>query len=190
MQALPDREPAALLPMMAASEHVVADYQTTRLSLKGHPVGFLRAAFAARGLVACAGLDLPDATEVKTAGVVLTRQRPGTGTICFITLEDETGVANLVVTPPVFERYRKVIMSARLIEVHGRVQRAAEAREVIHVLAHRLIDRSAGLRGLADPELDLEGLLYGGETPVRKRAHRPAVHPRNVRIMPPSRDFH
>ena len=190
VQALPEREPAALLPMMAASEHVVADYQTTRLSLKGHPVGFLRAAFAARGLVACAGLDLPDATEVKTAGVVLTRQRPGTGTICFITLEDETGVANLVVTPPVFERYRKVIMSARLIEVHGRVQRAAEAREVIHVLAHRLIDRSAGLRGLADPELDLEGLMYGAETPGRKRAHRPAVHPRNVRIMPPSRDFH
>jgi error-prone DNA polymerase len=184
---LPDREPLAVLPSMSAGEHVAADYRATRLSLKGHPMGFLRDAFARRGLVTCAGLDLPDAVAVKAAGVVLTRQRPGTGVICFITLEDETGVANLVVTPRVFEQHRKVIMSARLIEVHGRIQRAAEAPEVIHVLAHRLIDRTAALRALTEPDLELGPALDGGG---RVRPHTPPIHPRNVRVMPPSRDFH
>ena len=173
---------------------MVADYQTTRLSLKGHPMGFLRAGFTRRGVVSCAQvMTLKDASPVSTSGVVLVRQRPGTGVVCFITLEDETGVANLVVLPQVFERYRREIMSARLLEAHGRIQRAEEAAEVVHVLVHRLVDRSEALRALAEPELDLKPLLARSDEVARNAPVGPprnAVHPRNVRVMPPSRDFH
>ncbi len=191
---LPDPEAPVPLPHMALSEHVVADYQTTRLSLKGHPMGFLRDGFAGRGVVACAQvMGLKDASPVSTAGVVLVRQRPGTGVVCFITIEDETGVANLVVLPEVFERYRREIMSARLLEAHGRIQRTEQAEEVVHVLVHRLIDRSAALRALAEPELDLKPLLARSDEVARNRpmGQTPTpVHPRQVRVMPPSRDFH
>jgi error-prone DNA polymerase len=191
---LPDLEAQPGLPTMALSEHVVADYQTTRLSLKGHPMGFLRQGFAARAVIPCAQVaTLRDGAKVATAGVVLVRQRPGTGVVCFITIEDETGVANLVVLPQVFERYRKVIMSARLIEVQGHIQRTEQAAEVVHVLAHRLIDRSPALRTLAEPQLDLKHLLAFGDEVVKNGpggSRRPAAHPREVRVMPPSRDFH
>jgi error-prone DNA polymerase len=180
---------------MALSEHVVADYQTTRLSLKGHPMGFLRQEFASRGVIPCVGVArLRDSAKVATAGVVLVRQRPGTGVVCFITIEDETGVANLVVLPEVFEKFRKVIMSARLIEVHGRIQRTEQAEEVVHVLAHKLVDRSASLRALAEPQLDLKHLLSPTDEVVKNGPggsnRRVAAHPREVRVMPPSRDFH
>ena len=191
---LPDIEPVAHLPQMAPSEHVVADYQTTRLSLKAHPMSFLRPSFATRGITTCADLArLRDSEAASVAGVALVRQRPGNGLVCFVTLEDETGIANLVILPKVFDQFRKIIMSARLLEAHGRIQRAPDAPEVIHVLVHRLVDRSAGLRGLADPQLDLGDLMFGGDVPGgrpghdRRHAHS---HPRNVRIMPKSRDFH
>jgi error-prone DNA polymerase len=184
---LPDTEILPRLPVMGLGEHVAADYQTTRLSLKGHPMGLLRATFAARRVRPCADLiDLREGADVAVAGVVLMRQRPGTGVICFITLEDETGVANLVVVPEVFARYRKTIMSARLIEVRGRVQRAQEGKEVIHILAHRLIDRGADLRTLAEPQLEL-GLTPSLDKIAPNQGGR---HPRDVRILPPSRDFH
>ncbi len=178
---------------MALSEHVVADYQTTQLSLKGHPVEFLRQGFAAAGLVACAQtLGMKDASPVSTAGVVLVRQRPGTGVVCFITIEDETGVANLVVLPEVFGRYRREIMSARLLEVHGRIQRTDQAAEVVHVLVHRLVDRSEALRALAEPELDLKPRLARSDEVTRTPLGQTPtpMHPRQVRVMPPSRDFH
>ena len=191
---LPESEAPVPLPHMALSEHVVADYQTTRLSLKGHPMGFLRQGFAARGVVACAQvMGLKDASPVSIAGVVLVRQRPGTGVVCFITLEDETGVANLVVLPEVFERYRREIMSARLLEAHGRIQRTEQAEEVVHVLVHRLVDRSSALRALVEPELDLKPLLARSDEVARNRplGQTPTpIHPRQVRIVPPSRDFH
>jgi error-prone DNA polymerase len=179
---------------MAASEHVIADYQTTRLSLKGHPMGFLREALAAEGVASCEAVAaMRDSAAVACAGVVLMRQRPGTGVVCFMTIEDETGVANLVVMPKVFERYRKVVMGARLILVQGRIQRSPEG--IVHVLAHRLVDRSAALRRLAEPELPLKALLANADEVVKngpggsaRGAH--ASHPRNVRILPPSRDFH
>ena len=199
LKALPDPEPSTALPAMALSEHVVADYQTTRLSLKAHPMSFLRAGFAARRVTCCRDLaTLADGAKVVVAGVVLVRQRPGTGVVCFITLEDETGVANLVVLPGEFERFRKEIMSARLLEAHGRIQRAPEAPEVVHVRVERLVDRSSALRTLSEPELDLGPMLARSDevaknrpTGVDRRDPPPlAVHPRNVRIMPPSRDFH
>ena len=186
LASLPDMEATPELPVMGLGEHVAADYQTTRLSLKGHPMGMLRGVFDGRGIRPCADLArMREAASVAVAGVVLMRQRPGNGLVCFITLEDETGVANLVVMPQVFDRFRKVIMSARLIEVHGRVQRTDQAAEVVHVLAARLVDRTADLQALTQPELDL-----GPSAPARKPPPRHAGHPRDVRILPASRDFH
>jgi error-prone DNA polymerase len=169
-------EHIAPLPLMPLSEHVLADYQTTRLSLKGHPTQFLRAGFAAEGIVSCQGVgDLPDGAAVRCAGVVLVRQRPGEGTAIFITLSDETGVCNVVIWESIFKHFRKEVMGSRLLLVEGKVQKSSEG--VIHLMADNLIDRSADLR-----------LLSGEAMPQHKPAH--GGHPRNVRILPASRDFH
>ena len=103
------------LPQMPICEHVVADYQTTRLSLKAHPMSFLRKSMIKQGYRSAASLsDMHNGQSVKLAGIVLIRQRPGSAKgVCFITLEDETGVANLVVWPKVMKAFRKVIMRAR-----------------------------------------------------------------------------
>jgi error-prone DNA polymerase len=186
----PGPESPLTLPEMALSEHVVADYQSTRLSLKGHPVGFLRADFAAEGVAPCAALaGMKDAAPVTCAGVVLVRQRPGAGIVCFMTIEDETGVANLVVLPKVFDRYRKVVMGARLVVAVGRIQ---STDGVVHLLVHKLIDRSAELRRLSEPELPLLGPspLVGPSPDSQLKRPAYAGHPRDVRILPASRDFH
>jgi error-prone DNA polymerase len=168
-------ENIAPLPTMPLSEHVLADYQTMRLSLKAYPTQFLRPRFDAEGISSCKGVgDLKDGASVRCAGVVLVRQRPGEGTTCFITLSDETGVCNVVVWERIFDCFRKEIMGARLLLVEGKVQKSPEG--VVHLMAERLIDRSADLR-----------LLAGQDLPSPKPVHH---HPRDVRILPPSRDFH
>ena len=168
------------LPRMPLSEEVVADYQTQRLSLKAHPLSFLRASLDARGFIRAIDLRRrKHRTMVDVAGVVLIRQRPGSAKgVVFITLEDETGVVNLVVWPDAFERYRKVAMGARLMEVRGRVE---YDDEVLHVIAQHLTDATSALLALSD---DLAAPPVAG-------AHG---HPRDVRViprvLPPSRDFH
>jgi error-prone DNA polymerase len=160
---------------MAQSREVVADYQSLRLSLKGYPTQFLRPLFQTEGIISCAGLaELPDGANARVAGVVLVRQRPGEGTAIFITLSDETGVANLVLWESVFPRFRKEVMGARLLLAEGKVQKSPEG--VLHLMVEHLTDRSADLRR-----------LYEDETPLPAPTHR---HPRDVRILPPSRDFH
>jgi error-prone DNA polymerase len=145
-------EPQVTLPIMPLSEHVVNDYRTLRLSLKAHPMSFLRAAIMREGILSCADLKRTrDGARVSVAGVVLVRQRPGSAAgVVFMTIEDETGVANSVIWPKVLERMRKVVMGARLVVVHGRVQRH---EDIIHVVAERLEDRSDWLR-LLDEEAD------------------------------------
>jgi error-prone DNA polymerase len=145
-------EPHVLLPIMPLSEHVVNDYRTLRLSLKAHPMSFLRARIARENILSCADLKRTrDGARVSVAGVVLVRQRPGSAAgVVFMTIEDETGVANSVIWPKVLERMRKVVMGARLVVVHGRVQRH---EDIIHVVAARLEDRSDWLR-LLDEEAD------------------------------------
>ena len=192
------------LPQMPLSEEVVTDYQTTRLSLKAHPLSFLRASLAERGFVrACELRDRKFRSMVQIAGLVLIRQRPGSAKgVCFITLEDETGVANLVVWPDVMEKQRRVIMGARLMEVRGRVE---YDDEVIHVIAHHMTDATDTLYGLADDllaspvaradhvssplnsrkPLTVKPRDLHGERPLPARGH-----PRNLRILPKSRDFH
>ena len=145
-------EPHVTLPIMPLSEHVVNDYRTLRLSLKAHPMSFLRAPIASEGILSCADLKRTrDGARVSIAGVVLVRQRPGSAAgVVFMTIEDETGVANSVIWPKVLERMRKVVMGARLVVVHGRIQRH---EDIIHVVAERLEDRSGWLR-LLDEEAD------------------------------------
>jgi error-prone DNA polymerase len=173
-------EHIAPLPLMPLPEHVLADYQTTRLSLKGYPTQFLRAGFDAEGITSCKGVgDLPDGAFACCAGVVLVRQRPGEGNAVFITLSDETGVCNVVVWARTFDRFRKEVMGSRLLLAEGKVQKSPEG--VIHLMAENLIDRSANLR-----------LLTGAAMPRHKPvySHVKGRHPRDVRVLPPSRDFH
>jgi error-prone DNA polymerase len=196
---LPD-EQAAPLPEMPLPEQVVADYQTVRLSLKGHPMEFLRAMFTRERVVSCAEIShANNGRRVKCAGVVLVRQRPGSAKgVVFMTLEDETGIANIVVWPKVMERYRKEVMGARLIEVDGYIQSSPE--KVVHLVAGKLTDRSADLMHLANDALVPRHPLPRVPAPAEplnddRRDHpdSPAQkirHPRNVRILPRSRDFH
>ncbi|MGY3239333.1 MULTISPECIES: error-prone DNA polymerase [unclassified Bradyrhizobium] len=193
-------EQAKPLPVMPRPEQVVADYQTIRLSLKGHPMEFLREAFTRERIVACKEISHEnERRRVRCAGVVLVRQRPGSASgVVFMTLEDETGIANVVVWPKVMEQYRKEVMGARLIEVQGYIQSSPE--KVTHLIAQRMIDRSHDLVGLADDALSRKHPLPAGATVVEPLNEDPRAltdmpaqkirHPRNVRILPPSRDFH
>ncbi len=193
-------ENAKPLPDMPLPEQVVADYQTIRLSLKGHPMEFLRPMFSSEGVIACTGVCHDrDRQYVRCAGVVLVRQRPGSAKgVVFMTLEDETGIANIVVWPKVMERFRKEVMGARLILVEGYIQSSPE--QVTHLVAQRLFDRSRDLVGLANDALNRKPPVPAGPALVeplnddrRDHPQSPAQkirHPRNVRILPPSRDFH
>ena len=209
------------LPRMPLSEEVVTDYQTTRLSLKAHPMAFLRPELAERGFVrACDLRSRKFRSTVHVAGVVLIRQRPGSAKgVCFITLEDETGVINLVVWPDLKERQRTVVMGARLMEVRGWVE---YDDEVIHVIAQHMTDASDQLYKLSDDMLNApvaradhvqsplpskfgprDELAEGKDDPYKppvepwqepsphsKECGFTGGHPRDVRIIPKSRDFH
>ena len=178
---------ATRLPVMPLSEEVVADYQTQRLSLKAHPLAFLRADLAERGFVRAADLRARKFhAGVLVAGVVLIRQRPGSAKgVCFITLEDESGVANIVIWPDLMEKQRKVIMGARLMEVRGRVE---YDDEVVHVIATHLTDATTALHALSDDLLPHHPDRADHVTrPLQGSRHG---HPRDVQIIPKSRDFH
>jgi error-prone DNA polymerase len=182
-------EPDARLPVMRLPEHVVADYQTVRLSLKGHPMQFLRELLTAEGIRCCAdSVALSDGAWTRTAGIVLVRQRPGSAAgVVFMTIEDETGITNVVVWPKLTERYRKEVMGARLILIEGRIQRSPEG--VVHLVAQRLHDRSGELSRLSEAPVPKFPLSRADEI-IHPQRERTPNHPRNVRIIPRSRDFH
>lgn len=135
------------LPEMMLSEHVVHDYASTSLSLKAHPVSFVREKLQMLHIASTAGLGhLHDGDPIKVAGLVLVRQRPGTAKgICFVTIEDETGTANLVVFPNIFQEFRKEVLQSRLLMVEGKLQIEGE---VIHVIVNRCYDLSKLLQHL------------------------------------------
>jgi error-prone DNA polymerase len=151
-------------------------------------------------VIACSSVsDARDRQYVRCAGVVLVRQRPGSAKgVVFMTLEDETGIANIVVWPKTMERFRKEVMGSRLVLVEGTIQSSPE--KVVHLVAERLIDRSGDLLDLSDNMSCQKHALPAGATVVeplnddrREHPDNPAQkirHPRNVRILPPSRDFH
>jgi error-prone DNA polymerase len=184
MKELPPEETAPL-PVMPLSEHVLADYQTLRLSLKGYPMQFLREAFD--GVKTCAEVEAArDGSAVRCAGVVLVRQMPGDAGVVFITLSDETGITNVVVWPALVEKFRRDIMGARLLLVEGKVQKSDN---VVHLVAERIFDRSQELDRLSEDSVRpfqgrLEDIAY------QRPDSRSPRHPRNVRVLPKSRDFH
>ncbi len=143
------KETQVPLPFMTASQGVAEDYRTTSLSLKAHPIDFFREDLAAMGAVPCAALKTArDRRRLSLGGLVLVRQRPGTAKgVVFLTLEDETGIANLVVWRDAFEANRRLVMGASFLVVHGQVQKEGE---VIHVVAERFTDLSHRLSELRD----------------------------------------
>ena len=184
-------EPAVALPAMAEGEQVVEDYRTLRLSLRAHPLSFLRERLVARGVLpAEALLRAQDGDRAATAGLVLVRQRPGSAKgVIFMTLEDETGTVNIVVWPNILEKYRPAVLGGRLVLVRGRVQRAGE---IVHLVAAHLEDLTHWLdlltpdEGAVQPSPDSAG---AGPRGARRLAASPARHPRNQRVIPNSRDF-
>jgi error-prone DNA polymerase len=181
-------EPEIALPAMPLSEHVAADYQVTRLSLKDHPMTFLRDLFRCEGVLSCAEISAGrNGARVKAAGVVLCRQRPGKGNAVFITIEDETGIANALLWERLMRTQRRAVMASRLMVIEGVIQRSREG--VVHLMATRIHDRTAELDRLTNDHPPQPQLSYSDEIahPQMPRGHG---HPRNVRILPRSRDFH
>ena len=136
------------MPAAELGEEVSDDYRFLRLSLKAHPLALLRETLGERGNVPAERLaKLANGKRVTVAGLVLVRQRPGTAKgVVFATLEDETGVANIIVWPPVFERYRRTVLSSRLLVVNGTLQREGL---VTHIIAKHVTDLSCLLDLLA-----------------------------------------
>jgi error-prone DNA polymerase len=173
-------ETIAPLPPMPLSEHVIADYQSLRLSLKAYPTQFLREMFTREAIMSCAEVGAGrDGERARVAGIVLVRQMPGTAGVVFITLSDETGICNVVVWPSMFARFRKEAMGARLLLVEGKIQRSPEG--VVHLVAEKMIDRTGDLSRLSEDEPQRRSTAADNEL------HR---HPRQVRVLPKSRDFH
>ena len=165
---MPELEPDAGLPAMPPGQQVVEDYRHLHLSLKAHPVSFLRAAFEARGILRHERLaQLPSGRRVTVGGLVLVRQRPGTAKgVIFATLEDETGIANVIVWPQVFETFRSVVLGARLISVTGKLQNASN---VIHVVADEIEDLTPLLRRLSDDSVLVDAAASPGEAMPKGR---------------------
>ena len=199
----PDAEPAMALTPMTAGREVVEDYRSTGLSLRHHPVSFLRPELAARRIVCCADLTtIRDGKRVEIAGIILVRQRPGSARgVLFITIEDETGHANLILWPSVFEAQRRLVLSAGMLACRGKLQREGE---VIHVIAEHLTDlsdllHSVGERNEAFPLIQGRGdeAKHGGSPDQReKKVSRPrdiyapdmtTVRGKGIKV--PTRDF-
>jgi error-prone DNA polymerase len=137
------REPAVALALMSEGSEVVEDYAAVKLSLRAHPLAFLRPELERRGMVRCGDLArMKDGARVAVAGIVLIRQKPGKGNVTFITLEDETGIANAILWQRVFDAHRRIVMSAPMIAVCGVLQREGE---VIHIVSERIEDHGAML---------------------------------------------
>jgi error-prone DNA polymerase len=199
---LTDHEPEMQLPSMPLGAHVVHDYRSLSLSLKAHPVSFLRGRLAAEGAIPNERLQiLGNGRRVSVAGLVLIRQRPGTArNVIFMTIEDETGVANIVVWDRIFKRFRPQVMGARFVRIDGKLQSASG---VIHVVAERIVDLSARLGILLQEHSLMEAPGQPGPAmegaPIRADP-RPARPPAEAdplpgrasaaAVMPKGRNFH
>jgi error-prone DNA polymerase len=166
---------------------VVEDYRTKGLSLRAHPLAFLRQSLEERGYLPCAALrETPDGRPVAIAGLVLVRQMPGSAKgVMFITLEDEAESANLIVWPSVFEKNRRTILSASMLGCRGKVQRASD---VIHLIVEQLTDLTADLRTVSglDTAFPLvpgrgDEAKHGGHGPD-SREPRPVTKPRDIYV--------
>jgi DNA polymerase-3 subunit alpha/error-prone DNA polymerase len=199
-------EPQAHLPLMLPGEEVIEDYRHLSLSLKAHPVSFLREEFRSMGIVPSVDLlNIRNGQRVTIGGIVLVRQRPGSAKgVIFITLEDETGVANAIVWPKTFEKYRSVVMGARLVKIRGRLQSQSG---VIHTVVEHIEDMTPMLgllqkeaRHFRDPRSD-EAIKSGGGS-WKPKAHSIGLPLKQIsdpidpqgtdpaQVMPKGRNFH
>ena len=182
-------EPDVPLVPMKKGREVVEDYRSVGLSLGRHPVAFLRATLQARGMVMCADLlNARDGRKVVVPGIVLVRQKPGSAKgVMFITIEDETGVANLVLWADRFEKQRRLVLSAGMIACHGRVQREGE---VIHVVTDVLEDLSDLLRSVGERD-EAFPIVHGrGDGATHPAGRDPRTGPGSVPEMPGPLDIY
>ncbi|MDP3783110.1 MAG: error-prone DNA polymerase, partial [Sphingopyxis sp.] len=173
-------EPVTSLRPMTEGREVVEDYRTLQLSLRAHPLSFLRDELDTMGIVRCADLgQIRDGRNIEVAGVILVRQRPGSAKgVLFVTIEDETGIANGILWPDRFDIYRRQVMSASMIAMRGRLQKEGE---VIHIICDRITDHDAMLRSIAQGDVSIapgrgDGARNGGgpdsrDAPLRIRSH-------------------
>ncbi|SFS12631.1 error-prone DNA polymerase [Sphingomonas jatrophae] len=205
-----EREPAVALAPMTEGREVVEDYRATQMSLRAHPLAFLRPELRRRGIRTCADLlGIKDGSRVEVAGIILVRQKPGSAKgVLFITIEDETGIANGILWPDRFEAQRRTVLSAAMIGIVGRVQKQDQ---VIHVIADRVVDHTDLLRRVGEMDFPHrpgpgDGATHGGapdrgekagereawERRVRDSYHKPfrtGADPEDL-IRQPSHDFH
>ncbi|MDQ0322990.1 error-prone DNA polymerase [Pararhizobium capsulatum DSM 1112] len=193
-RAIPEqKEPEVELRQMTEGHNVVEDYGHTGLTLRQHPVAFLRKDLATRSIVTCEeAMAARDGRWVITAGLVLVRQRPGSAKgVLFITIEDETGPANIVVWSKLFERRRRIVLGASMMAINGRIQREGA---VVHLVAQQVFDLSSDLSGLADRNTAFRLQTGRGDEfahgspggPDSRDQPKPAVQPRDIFI----RDLH
>jgi error-prone DNA polymerase len=188
-----DAEPEVALTPLTAGREVVEDYRSVQLTLRDHPLSFVRPELDRRGSVPCSALKrIKDGRKVRLSGIVLIRQRPGKGNVTFITLEDESGIANVIVWQRLYEKYRRTVLSAAMIGVTGQVQKEGD---VIHIIADRIEDESVLLRAVGDkdfPHRTGPGDGAKSSSPDRRerppRLPPPAAKDEGIRIR--SRDFH
>jgi error-prone DNA polymerase len=194
-------EPVVRLPEMPPGEHVIHDYRSLCLSLKAHPVSFLRARLDRIGIIPNAGLEaVADGSRVSVAGLVLVRQRPGKGNAIFLTLEDEESIANVILWARQFEKFRPVIMGGRFIRVNGKLQKESG---VIHIVADGMEDLTPWLVALSERARDLRadrtspgGTDGRGKAADTRRQHPPvplvdreALIRASAKVMPKGRNF-
>jgi error-prone DNA polymerase len=181
-------EPVVNLAAMSRGQEVTEDYRHLSLSLKTHPMALLRETLGAQDYVQSERLaNLRDGAKVNVAGIVLIRQQPGTASgVIFVTLEDETGVANIVVWPRVFQAFRRELLGSQLMGVTGTVQRD-ESGYVIHVVAGQLVDLSEHLHGLGKPARPYVDMLARSDESKSTGLERHAGI--RGRVIPASRDF-
>lgn len=175
-------EPTVSLPSMSLGEHVVDDYQALRLSLKAHPLSFLRASFTQRHIKSADDLrHLPHKASVSVTGLIIVRQRPGTASgVVFMTMEDETGIINAIVWPKVMEKYRAIVMASRMIMARGRLQKVGD---ILHLIVTHLEDWSHELLALSRSQTELAAPLARADEVVR-----PASDPRVADPLAPIND--
>ncbi|APO72225.1 error-prone DNA polymerase 2 (plasmid) [Rhizobium gallicum] len=180
------QEPEVTLKSMTQGMEVVEDYSHTGLTLRQHPVSFLRDDLRKRSIVTCAEAMVErDGRWLMTAGLVLVRQRPGSAKgVMFMTLEDETGIINAVIWPSLFEKQRRVVLSATMLAINGKIQREGD---VVHLVAQRLFDLSSDLRGLGERDEAFplqhgrgDGVVHGSGSPDSRDRQKPLAPPRDI----------
>jgi error-prone DNA polymerase len=193
------QEPEVELRQMTEGHNVVADYSHIGLTLRDHPLTFLRRDLTRRRIVTCSeAMNARDGRWLMTAGLVLVRQKPGSAKgVMFLTIEDETDAANVVVWPKLFERSRKVVLGSSMMAINGRIQREGD---VVHLVAQQLFDLSGDLSRLSDRDLDFKLQTGRGDefahgspgtdarTPKPRDIFIPDLHIDTLKVK--SRNFH